>query len=62
MPRKFYGDLAKVSDMNQIVISKELRQKLGITPGDHLICTVSGNHLVITKAAIQKAYKVAANG
>jgi AbrB family looped-hinge helix DNA binding protein len=37
----------KVSTKNQIAIPTEVRRKLGIKPGDHLIADVCAGHIVL---------------
>jgi len=39
-----------VSEMGQIIISKEIREKLGIAKGDKLILNLKENKIIITKS------------
>lgn len=41
--------LAKVSTKGQVVIPKQLRQALGIRPGDELLMVRSGDRIIVMK-------------
>ncbi len=42
----------KMSTKGQIVIPKQLREKLGLQPGDPLVMAVDGNRLVLRKITL----------
>ncbi len=49
MPEEAMIDLTKVSDKGQVVIPKEIRDKMGFKEGTKLIVMVSGDAVVLQR-------------
>ena len=52
-----------LSSKGQLVVPREIRQRLGLSPGDKLECEVQGEALVITPSKKERATsRVASDG